>query len=146
MWKAVLLLLLALLYVVIPWDFDFVPVFGRIDDIINFLLALRYFWKRKQLFQGRMPPGGGGQGRAAGKDAGSSSPGKDHGEDDPYQVLGKKPGDDEETIRKAYRELLGKYHPDRVQHLGEEFREIALQRTKSINLAWQDISKERNFT
>lgn len=146
MWKAVLLLLLALLYVVVPWDFDFVPGFGRIDDLIIFLLALAYYWKRKKIFQGRMPPGGGGRSRSAGNDEGASPPGRDHGEDDPYQVLGVKPGDDEETIRKAYRELLGKYHPDRVQHLGEEFREIALHRTKSINLAWQRIRKERKFT
>lgn len=145
MWKAVLLLLLALFYVVVPWDLDFVPLFGRIDDLIIFLLALRYFWRQTQFFRGRMPPGG-GRGRESGGYEEGSSPGKERGGGDPYEILGVKPADDEETIRKSYRDLLGKYHPDRVHHLGEEFREIASRKTKSINHAWQRIRKERRLT
>ena len=145
MWKAALLLLLALIYVVVPWDLDFVPLFGRVDDLLLLLLALAYTWKRYLFLRGKVSPEQGGRG-GEGSAAGNTSSGRDPDEGDPYRVLGVKPGDDEETIRKAYRSLLGKYHPDRVQHLGEEFGEIALRRTKAINLAWQRIRKERKFT
>ncbi|MBW2144864.1 MAG: DnaJ domain-containing protein, partial [Deltaproteobacteria bacterium] len=41
--------------------------------------------------------------------------------------------------KKAYRRLAGKYHPDRVNHLGEEFKELAERRFKEIQDAYQDL-------
>lgn len=39
-----------------------------------------------------------------------------------YAVLGLEPGADMETIKKSYRQLSMKYHPDKVSHLGDEFK------------------------
>jgi hypothetical protein len=39
-------------------------------------------------------------------------------------------------IKKAYRELLTKYHPDKVNHLGDEFKKIAELKTREIIVAY----------
>jgi len=59
--------------------------------------------------------------------------------------LGIKPDDDVEIIKKAYRDLAVKYHPDKVANLGPEFQKLAEEKFKSINDAYQTIRKERGF-
>jgi DnaJ like chaperone protein len=58
-----------------------------------------------------------------------------------YAVLGLEPGADMETIKKAYRTLSMKYHPDKVVHLGEEFRRVAEEKMKEINVAYEYFKK-----
>ena len=50
-----------------------------------------------------------------------------------------------ENIKASYRELMSKYHPDKVQHLGEEFQEIARKKTKEINVAYEYFRNKYNF-
>lgn len=57
-------------------------------------------------------------------------------------ILGVKMGASQDEIRKAYLELVKKYHPDKVSHLAEEFRVIAENRMKEINAAYT-LLKER---
>ncbi len=59
-----------------------------------------------------------------------------------YAVLGLEPGADKETIKKAYRKLSMKYHPDKVRHLGEEFRAVAEEKMKEINAAYDFFKKK----
>lgn len=56
----------------------------------------------------------------------------------PYEVLGVNPSDDEETIKKAYRNLVKKYHPDR--YAGSPLAEEASEKLKEINLAYDIIT------
>lgn len=63
-------------------------------------------------------------------------------EDEHYATLGLDPGASMEEIKKAYRKLSMKYHPDKVRHLGEEFREIAEQKMKEINSAYDYFKKQ----
>ncbi len=58
-----------------------------------------------------------------------------------YAVLGLKPGADKDTIKKAYRKLSMKYHPDKVTHLGQEFRSVAEEKMKEINAAYDFLKK-----
>ncbi len=50
---------------------------------------------------------------------------------------------DTETIKRNYKELLGKYHPDKVQHLGPEFQEMAEKKTREILEAYEYFSTRR---
>ena len=59
-----------------------------------------------------------------------------------YAVLGLDKGATMDEIKKAYRKLSMKYHPDKVRHLGEEFRTIAEQKMKEINAAYDYFKKE----
>jgi DnaJ-domain-containing protein 1 len=140
-WRAALWLIAAVVYFIAPWDLDFIPVVGRLDDLFFLALAGYYFWKQPQ------SAGGNARRRPAAEPA-PDSPGRRgaRGEADPYRLFGVSEHDDVETIKKAYRELIAKYHPDRVHHLGEEFREMAAARTAAINDAYETIKKARGFS
>ncbi|MCD6205093.1 MAG: J domain-containing protein [Candidatus Marinimicrobia bacterium] len=62
-----------------------------------------------------------------------------------YEILNVKPDDDIEVIKKAYRDLAVKYHPDKVANLGPEIQSLAEEKFKAINDAYQKIRKERGF-
>ena len=47
-----------------------------------------------------------------------------------------------EEIKKAYRKLSMQYHPDKVRHLGEEFRLVAEEKMKEINQAYDFFKKQ----
>jgi len=53
-----------------------------------------------------------------------------------YEILGIESGADFDTIKSAYRRLSVQYHPDKVGHLGEEFRKVAEEKMKEINVAY----------
>ncbi|MFZ5774299.1 MAG: DnaJ domain-containing protein [Thermodesulfobacteriota bacterium] len=59
-----------------------------------------------------------------------------------FEILGLQPGATFEQIKSAYRKLSMKYHPDKVGHLGEEFRQVAEEKMKELNQAYQYL-KER---
>ena len=62
-----------------------------------------------------------------------------------YNILGVSPEADIETIKKAYREMASKYHPDKVSHLGPEFQKLAEEKFKKINEAYQQIRRAKGF-
>ncbi len=59
-----------------------------------------------------------------------------------YAVLGLEKGADFAEIKKAYRTLSMQYHPDKVGHLGEEFRGVAEEKMKEINVAYDYFQKK----
>jgi DnaJ like chaperone protein len=59
-----------------------------------------------------------------------------------YATLGLEPGASMEEIKKVYRQMSMKYHPDKVRHLGEEFRTVAEQKMKEINAAYDYFKKQ----
>jgi hypothetical protein len=45
-----------------------------------------------------------------------------------------------DDIKKAFRREIAKYHPDKVQHLGREFQDIALTKAAELTLAYKTLS------
>ena len=62
-----------------------------------------------------------------------------------YKILSVTKDSSAEDIKKAYRLLSKKYHPDRVSHLGEEFATLASDKFQKINNAYEEIKKEKRF-
>ncbi len=62
-----------------------------------------------------------------------------------YRILGIERNASKEEIKRAYREMANKYHPDRVSHLGREFSELAHQRIVQVNEAYDQIKNERGL-
>lgn len=61
------------------------------------------------------------------------------------RILGLKGKVAASDVKKAYRELLSKYHPDKVNHLGDEFIHIADQKTREIIAAYEYYCKKYNI-
>ena len=59
----------------------------------------------------------------------------------PYEVLGVSPDADEETIKRAYRELVKKYHPDR--YVNNPLSDLAAEKIKKINKAYDMIMNDK---
>ena len=51
----------------------------------------------------------------------------------------------DEEIKKAYRKMAGKYHPDKVSYLGEDVQKAAKEKFQKLNEAYRVICKERNI-
>jgi DnaJ like chaperone protein len=51
----------------------------------------------------------------------------------------------DEEVKKAYRKMAIKYHPDKVSYLGEEVQQAANEKFKKVNEAYQLISKDRHL-
>ena len=62
-----------------------------------------------------------------------------------YKILEVNSAVSNEEIKKAYRKMAIKYHPDKVQHLGDDFQEMAEDKFKTLNEAYQQIKKERGL-
>ena len=60
---------------------------------------------------------------------------------DPYSVLGVDQNASDEEIKKAYRELARKYHPDNYQN--NPLADLAEEKMKEINEAYDAITKSR---
>lgn len=50
-----------------------------------------------------------------------------------------------DEIKKAYRKMAKKYHPDKVEHLGEEHKKGAEAKFKRVQKAYEQLQKERGF-
>ena len=49
-------------------------------------------------------------------------------------------------IKKAYRSLAAKYHPDKVSYLGDEMKKVANEKFQQLSRAYETIKKERKFS
>ena len=62
-----------------------------------------------------------------------------------YRILEIDPSASDEEVRKAYRKMAVKYHPDKVSYLGEEYQRSAKEKFQKILEAYDQIRKERGM-
>ncbi len=65
--------------------------------------------------------------------------------DSSYKILEIERTASNDELKKAYRKMAMKYHPDKVSHLGDDFRKTADEKFKKVNEAYNKIKKERNM-
>lgn len=61
----------------------------------------------------------------------------------PHNTLGVSPEDSWEDIKKAYKKKISQYHPDKVEQMAPEFKEIAQQKSVELNRAFEVLQKRR---
>jgi uncharacterized membrane protein YkvA (DUF1232 family) len=140
--------LIIILYALSP--LDLIPEwiaghFGLIDDVIVVGFLYWYFiyrpakikaYYRKSYYQ----EGQGQRGEGFQENhQRTQQPGNKFSKRDPYEVLGVARGASIDEVKNAYRKLANKYHPDKVNHLGDEFKELANKRFKEIQEAYQEL-------
>lgn len=63
----------------------------------------------------------------------------------PYEVLGIKSTATDDEVRRAFRRLAMKYHPDKMEGMGEEIKRKAQQQFQEINQAYETIKTIRGM-
>lgn len=62
-----------------------------------------------------------------------------------YKILEIETTATDEEVKKAYRRMAMKFHPDKVSHLGDDFQKAAHEKFQSVNKAYENIKKERKI-
>ena len=63
-----------------------------------------------------------------------------------YSLIGVDRAASVADIKKAYRKLANKYHPDKVAFLGDDLKKVANDKFQELHNAYELIKKERNFS
>lgn len=143
-------LLAWLIYLLVPTDLfpDFVLGPGWADDLV--LLGLVYYFFLRQgtpseaktssqdpNARGRHSEDARGPRTQDTQDRNTSS------RKNPYDILGISPEADLESIKKAYHRKAAQYHPDKVNHLGEELQQLAKEKFQEIQWAYETVMRAR---
>jgi DnaJ like chaperone protein len=65
--------------------------------------------------------------------------------EDYYKILEIDSTATDEDIKKAYRKMAMKYHPDKVATMGEDVKKAANEKFQKLNQAYERIKKERGM-
>jgi DnaJ like chaperone protein len=151
MWKLIFLIL-AGLYTLNPYDIlpDFMVGWGWLDDLIIWILLWKFLASRtkkfvhNQRFDQHTDNRFNASGHEQFSDQRRSNSQDQYAETgpswNPYRILGVSRNASAEEIKHAYRELANKYHPDKLEHLGDEFKILAEKRFKEIQQAYQELT------
>ena len=134
MTRKILPWLIGLVYILSP--IDIIPEYilgpGFVDDLA--VLGILIWWATKSAKGAYARPQNSHNASEARKPP-------DNETDDPYEILGLKRDATATEIKEAFRELAGQYHPDKVQHLGKEFQELANKKFVRITRAYEILTK-----
>lgn len=143
--------LLLILYILSP--FDLLPEFlvgpiGWFEDAITVGLLYWYFIyrpaKMRSQFQQeyyRQRESASGEAYQENRQGGQTK--TQFSQRDSYEILGVNRHASASEIKNAYRKLANKYHPDKVNHLGDEFKSLAEKRFKEIQEAYEQLVGRR---
>jgi DnaJ like chaperone protein len=62
-----------------------------------------------------------------------------------YKALEIEPSASNDEIKKAYRKMAMKFHPDKVANLGEDIKKSATEKFRAVNEAYEHLKKIRKF-
>ncbi len=65
--------------------------------------------------------------------------------DDAYKILEIDQSASNEEVKKAYRTMAKKYHPDKLQHMDEAYQKGAQEKFNKVQDAYERIQKERGL-
>ena len=65
--------------------------------------------------------------------------------DNAYKILEIDKSATDAEVKKAYREMAKKYHPDKLQHMDEAYRKGAEEKFRRVQEAYEQIQKERGI-
>jgi DnaJ like chaperone protein len=65
--------------------------------------------------------------------------------DSAYTILEIDPKAGDEEVKKAYRRMAMKHHPDRVANLGDDAQRAAGEKFRKVQQAWERIERERGL-
>lgn len=65
--------------------------------------------------------------------------------DSDYKVLGVDASASDDEVKKAYRQMAIKFHPDKVAQMGEEYQKGAKEKFQKIQEAYEAIKKRRGM-
>jgi uncharacterized membrane protein YkvA (DUF1232 family) len=140
-----ILLILAVLYTLNPFDIfpDLIVGWGWLDDLAVWILVWRFFVAQKKKYASDYRFKDSSRANYYGRHPFDEK--NQHAEEgsepwDPYRVLGIGRNASAEEIKHAYREMANRYHPDKLEHLGNEFKVLAEVRFKEIQKAYQELS------
>jgi hypothetical protein len=121
---------------------DLLPGIGWMDDVLLIAGLLWYLSAQR----------GGGvpwdvfarmRGRRAPHDVRAEDLIADFSAMDPYELLEVPRTASPDEIRSAYKRAVGRYHPDKVAHLGKEFQELAHKKLLAIQRAYETLQGRR---
>ena len=62
-----------------------------------------------------------------------------------YKILEIEKSASDDEVKKAYRRMAMKYHPDKVRELGEQHQKAANEKFLKVQEAYEQIKKERQM-
>jgi DnaJ like chaperone protein len=65
--------------------------------------------------------------------------------DSDYKILEIHNSASDEEVKKAYKKMAVKFHPDKVSHLGEEYQQDAKEKFQKVQQAYENIKKQRGI-
>jgi DnaJ like chaperone protein len=65
--------------------------------------------------------------------------------DSAYKILEIDKSATNDEIKRAYRNMVKKYHPDKLVHLGKEHQKGAEEKFRKVQEAYEQLQKERGF-
>jgi DnaJ like chaperone protein len=65
--------------------------------------------------------------------------------DNAYKILELSADASDEELKKAYRRMAVKFHPDKVANLGPEVQKAAQEKFQHLNAAYEEIKKQRGM-
>ena len=64
---------------------------------------------------------------------------------DAYKILEIEKGATDQEVKKAYRQMARKYHPDKNRNVGEEYQEMAKEKFIKVQEAYDQIKDARGM-